>query len=287
MPELPEVEVVRRSLLEPLRDVRLTGVEVRFPQLREPIPVRRLRAASSDRRIVQIRRRSKYLLLDVEGDRTIAVHLGMSGRLLLVHPEVAAVPHEHVVWSLSNGAQLRLVDPRRFGLVLELATSTLDCDRHFAHLGLEPLDEDLAGRIDGADLQRLAAGRRGPVKSFLMDGRLVVGVGNIYACEALHRAGIHPTRSVARIGAPRWQVLADDVVAVLRSAVRQGGTTLNDFRSGTGESGYFQVDLSVYGREGEACTRCSGTIRRIVQANRSTFYCPRCQCCARGDRALG
>ena len=137
--------------------------------------------------------------------------------------------------------------------------------------------EPLAPALTGRQLAALAAGRRGPVKSFLMDGRLLVGVGNIYATEALHRAGIHPARSVARIGAGRWQRLADAVVAVLERAIAEGGTTLNDFTDGAGQEGYFQGSLAVYGRAGEPCAGCGATVRRLVQGGRSSFYCPRCQ----------
>ncbi len=277
VPELPEVEVVRRSLERTLVGDRFLDVEVRFAMLREEIPVARLRRACRNRRVHAVRRRSKYLLIDLEGDSTVVVHLGMSGRLRYFSPEEPAEPHEHVVWSLQSGRELRFRDPRRFGVVLVLPTAGLENDRHFRRLGVEPLDRQLEGRLDGGDLQQLASGRRGPVKSFLMDAGLVVGVGNIYACEALWRAGVHPRRSVARIAAARWERLADAVVDVLREAIDQGGTTLNDFASAAGEPGYFAVDLAAYGREGRPCLRCRATIRRIVQSGRSTFYCPRCQ----------
>jgi formamidopyrimidine-DNA glycosylase len=166
-----------------------------------------------------------------------------------------------------------LRNPRRFGLAFVAPTAGLAIDRHFAHLGCEPLAPGFTGDL----LAEAARGRRGPVKSFLMDGRVVVGVGNIYASEALFRAGIRPDRSVARLAAVRWQRLADAVVAVLAHAIEEGGTTLNDFTDGDGRSGEFQGALEVYGREGEPCHRCGARIRRDVQAGRSTFFCPRCQ----------
>jgi formamidopyrimidine-DNA glycosylase len=198
------------------------------------------------------------------------------------------------------------VDPRRFGLVLALPTGRLAADPHFAALGVEPLPagepgaepagevaEAVAGAeapwvawngspalvagLDGAFLRHNAAGRRGPVKTYLMDAGVVVGVGNIYASEALHEAGIDPRRSVARISPSRWDRLAAAVRAVLGRAIDQGGTTLNDFVDGEGNPGYFQVSLAVYDREGEGCERCGGTVRRIVQSGRSTYFCPRCQ----------
>jgi formamidopyrimidine-DNA glycosylase len=158
-------------------------------------------------------------------------------------------------------------------VVFSLDTAEIPGDPHFAHLGVEPLEPGFSGGF----LAGAAEGRRGPVKPFLMDASVVVGIGNIYATETLFRAGVHPARSVARISARRWDLVAGEAVSVLRRAIAEGGTTLNDFADGEGRSGYFQVSLGVYGREGEPCSTCPGAIRRIVQAGRSTFYCPRCQ----------
>lgn len=273
MPELPEVEVLRRSLAPHLAGDRIVRAEIRHPRLREPVDAAAIVRATEGRAVRELRRRSKYLLIDLEGGETLVVHLGMSGRLTLAPGGTPAEPHEHAAFRLASGGVLRFRDPRRFGLLFAVPTAALESDPHFVHLGLEPL----AGELDGAALARLAAGRRGPVKSFLMDGRLVVGVGNIYASESLYRAGIHPARSVARIARPRWDRLAAAVVAVLGDAIAQGGTTLNDFADGEGNSGYFQVSLSAYGREGEPCATCGREIRRLVQSGRSTFYCPVCQ----------
>jgi formamidopyrimidine-DNA glycosylase len=273
VPELPEVEVLRRSLEPELLGERFADVEVACSALREPVSRRQLAARLRGRAIVGLRRRAKYLWIDTEGESTLVVHLGMSGRLTLSADGARPEPHEHVRFSLSSGRRLRFRDPRRFGLVLALRSDRLESDPHFAHLGLEPL----SAALDGPSLRRLASGRRAPVKSFLMDGRIVVGVGNIYASEALHRAGIHPLRSVARISARRWDALASSIHSVLEDAIREGGTTLNDFTDGRGASGYFQVSLAAYGRDGEDCRRCGGAIRRIVLGGRSTYYCPRCQ----------
>jgi formamidopyrimidine-DNA glycosylase len=273
MPELPEVEVLRRSLEALLVGDAVERVEVRSPALREPLDREALTERLSGRRIERLGRRAKYLLVDLAGGSTLVVHLGMSGRLTLAPGDAEPEPHEHLALHLSSGRKLRLRDPRRFGLAFALPTDAVPEDRHFAHLGVEPLSEGFSG----ATLQDLARGRRGPVKTFLMDATAVVGVGNIYVCEALFRAGVHPNRSVARISKERWDRLADAVVAVLSQAIEEGGTTLNDFRNGSGESGYFQVSLSVYGREGEPCERCGTPIRRMVHSNRGTFYCPRCQ----------
>ncbi len=309
MPELPEVEVLRRSLERPLVGDRFDAVQVHFPTLREPLCGPALRRLQG-RTVRRLRRRAKYLLVDTGGERlphrdladatdpirvagragpdvvgkdrgaaasgglTLVLHLGMSGRLTLVAGDAPLAAHEHVGFDLASGRRLRFCDPRRFGLAFVAPTGDLDGDRHFRHLGVEPLGSD----FDGARLAALARGRRAPAKSFLMDAETVVGVGNIYASEALYRARIHPRRSVARIARRRFDVLAAAVREVLRDAIEQGGTTLNDFADGEGNSGYFQVSLDVYGREGEPCpVRCGARIRRIVISNRSTYYCPRCQ----------
>jgi formamidopyrimidine-DNA glycosylase len=273
MPELPEVEVLRRSLLRRLPGRRIVRVETRAPTLREPLDRRRLRRLLEGRRVEALRRRAKYLLIDVDGDATLIVHLGMSGRLTVVAGEEPYEEHEHFLCRLDDGRRLRLVDPRRFGLVFASRRGELAADRHFAHLGVEPLDGGLTGRY----LAERVRGRRAPIKGFLMDAGVVVGVGNIYASETLWRAGVHPRRSTARISATAWERLAAETRAVLGDAIAQGGTTLNDFADGDGNAGYFQVALAVYGREGEPCGRCGRTIRRLVQAGRSTFYCPGCQ----------
>lgn len=273
MPELPEVEVLRRSLMPHLVGDRIERAEVTNPALREPVDVARLSRLSRGREIVALRRRSKYLLIDLTRGSTVVVHLGMSGRLTLVPAEEPAELHEHVAFHLRSGRRLRLRDPRRFGVVFAVPTAELEEDPHFAHLGVEPLEPGFGGET----LASAAIGRRGPVKPFLMDAGVAVGIGNIYASESLFKAGIHPARSVARISAARWERLAETAMAVLRQAIAQGGTTLSDFSDGEGNSGYFQVSLSVYGREGEPCPACGAPVRRIVQAGRSTFYCPRCQ----------
>lgn len=273
MPELPEVEVLRLSLEPVLTGRLIERARVYDPRLREPIDRRRWCAAARGRRVVGLRRRAKYLLIDLEGPNSLVIHLGMSGRLTLVPSTAERERHEHVALMLEGQERLRLRDPRRFGLAFVTRSDALDDDRHFAHLGVEPLSD----RFDGAYLRAAARGCRGPVKSFIMDARRVVGVGNIYASEALHRAGIHPTRSVARIAAARWDSLAHAIRAVLERAIEEGGTTLNDFANGLGESGYFQVSLAAYDREGEACGKCEASIRRIVMAGRSTYYCPGCQ----------
>ena len=273
MPELPEVEVLRRSLERPLTGDRFDTVHVHFPTLREPLSEPALRRLEG-RTVRGLRRRAKYLWIDASGEQTLVLHLGMSGRLTLVDRKAPLWAHEHLGFDLASGRRLRFCDPRRFGVAFVAPTGELDGDRHFRHLGVEPLGP----HFDGACLASLAQGRRAPVKSFLMDASRVVGVGNIYASEALYRAGIHPRRSVARIARERFDRLAEAVRSVLAEAIEQGGTTLNDFADGEGSSGYFQVSLDVYDREDEACpSGCGSRIRRIVISGRSTYYCPRCQ----------
>ncbi len=274
MPELPEVEVLRRSLEPRLLGRRIERVEVRSPALREPLNRRSL-GRLAGRRIENLRRRAKYLLIDVEGATTLVIHLGMSGRFTLVSADTPFERHEHLAFYLDSPgpSRLRLVDPRRFGLAFALPERKLETDRHFAHLGVEPLGEQLTADY----LQAKARNRRGPIKAFLMDARIVVGVGNIYASEALWQARVHPRRSVARVSLATWDRLTRTVRGVLAQAIEQGGTTLNDFADGEGNAGYFQVSLAAYGREGGPCHRCGRTLRRIVQSNRSTFYCPGCQ----------
>jgi formamidopyrimidine-DNA glycosylase len=276
VPELPEIEVLRRSLEPHLLGDTIERTLVRDPRLRVRVKPAELAKRVSGRTIRALGRRSKYLLIELDGPgagQTLVVHLGMSGRLTLVPAEEPEEPHEHVAFYLRSGRRLRLRDPRRFGMVLALPTDRLAESPHFAGLGVEPLSPGFGGGV----LAAAAAGRRGPIKSFLMDARIVVGVGNIYATESLFRAGIHPMRSVARVSPARWDRLAEVVVQVLSQAIGQGGTTLNDFADGEGRGGYFQVDLAAYGRTGEPCPTCGAPIRRIVQAGRSTFYCPRCQ----------
>ena len=284
MPELPEVETVRRSLERLLPGRVFQRVEVRAPALREPLDEEALTDLEGAA-VKSLGRRAKYLLIYLASPtdalcKILVIHLGMSGRFTVVADDEAFDKHEHLAIRLADAegrssGRLRLVDPRRFGQAFVLAEDALESDRHFTHLGIEPVEDE--NRFDGGYLEAQARGRRGPVKSFLMDARVVVGVGNIYASEALWRARVHPKRSVARVSSATWTRLADAVRGVLSDAITQGGTTLNDFLDGEGNAGYFQVSLDAYDREDEPCRRCGRPIRRIVQSNRSTYYCPGCQ----------
>jgi len=273
MPELPEVETIRRSLLPHLIGRRITGLTVREPRLRERVDPGALRRACVDREIVGLGRRAKYLLCHLGGGRTLIIHLGMSGRLVVEAADRLLQLHDHLQLRLDDGRELRFHDPRRFGRITLCETAGLDHHPLFCHLGPEPLDPDFTG----AYLAERAHGRRLAVKNYLMDGRIVVGVGNIYACEALHVAAIHPSTATGRIRPPRWERLAAAVRTVLEDSLRAGGTSFNDYVDGNGRAGLYQLDLHVYGREGEPCRRCGTPIRRIVHGARSTFYCPRCQ----------
>lgn len=274
MPELPEVETIRRGLRR-LEGATLDDVEVREQRFRIPVDDGALHRLLG-RRLRRLDRRAKYLTFDFEGGGGWIVHLGMSGRLFMVPVDTPLAAHDHVSWWFErNGetVELRLRDPRRFGLVASVEDGEA-CDHPlFDGLGPEPLGDDFSH----AYVVAATRGSRRAVKNTLMDGRFVVGVGNIYASEALWSARINPRIKSGRIGPARWARLRDAVVEVLQRAVDAGGTTLNDFRSATGDPGYFQIQLAVYGREGRQCPRCGGGIRRIVQTGRSTFYCPSCQ----------
>ncbi len=273
MPELPEIEVLRLGLEPVLVGQSLVSIKVRSIALREPIDKAALERACWDNEVLSVGRRAKYLLIGLRGGQALVVHLGMSGRLYLADREEPAAKHEHAVIQLSSGRTLRFRDPRRFGLLLVIPQNELETDRHFSHLGVEPLADPGLGSV----LWRKSRGRRAPVKNFLMDARVVVGVGNIYASEALFEAGVHPLRAAGRISAARWERLGEATRAVLTRAIGEGGTTLQDFRNAEGAPGYFQVSLAVYGREGAACLRCGRPIKRVVLAGRSTFYCGSCQ----------
>lgn len=272
MPELPEIETIRRSLARSIVGRRFDAVTVHDARLRLPVSQAMLRRQLVGRRIGGIDRRSKYLLIELD-ELVLVLHLGMSGRLLRQPAADPRLPHTHVRFTLDDGTELRFVDPRRFGLVFVVRRASLAAHPRFADLGPEPLADEFTASVLAA---RAGTARR-PIKNVLMDAAVVVGVGNIYACEALHRAAIHPGTVARRIRAARWERLHAALQEVLRDAVEARGTTLQDFRDSDGVYGGFQFRLAVYGREGENCSRCGRSVKRIVQAGRSTFYCPGCQ----------
>ena len=292
MPELPEVETVRRGLIPVLEGRRLARAEVRREGLRRPFPERlaeRLAGAGVER----LGRRAKVLLADLSTGETLLVHLGMSGRMTVsgsgpaadagsgealgafVHGVGAAARHDHLVLHAEGGARVTLNDARRFGAVDLWPTDALDEHPMLRALGPEPLSD----AFDGPALAARLSGRRAPVKAALLDQRVVAGLGNIYVCEALHRARIHPGREAGRISRARVHALAGAIRSVLEEAIEAGGSTLRDHRRADGEIGRFQHAFRAYGREGAPCPTqgCGGAIRRVLQGGRSTFHCPACQ----------
>jgi len=281
MPELPEVETVRMGLAPALENHRLVKVETRRGDLRAPFPkdfARRL----TGRLVKRLTRRAKYLLAELDRAETLVIHLGMSGRMA-VYAEgkerrlgqyvYDAAPsgagsgkHDHVVFETDAPARIVFTDPRRFGLMTLVETAHLDKDKLFAGLGIEPLSRP----FDAAWLARALKGKKTPVKSALLDQRVIAGLGNIYACEALFRARISPRRLAGKVRADAIAALADAIKAVL-------GSSLRDYRKADGNLGDFQHRFAVYDREGEPCPVCRGPVKRIVQAGRSTFWCPNCQ----------
>jgi len=269
MPELPEVETTRRGVAPHVVDRQIVRVDVREQRLRWPVP--EALAELPGQRFCSVGRRSKYLKFHCTAG-TLLVHLGMSGSLRLVAADAAPGKHAHVDIVFDNAIALRYIDPRRFGSMHWLPTGTGEHPL-LAGLGPEPLDEAL----DLAHLYRASRGRRLAVKQFIMDSRVIAGVGNIYACEALFLAGIHPGRPSGTISAKRYRRLTEAVRDVLGKAVAAGGTTLRDFLGGDGRPGYFSQQLHVYGRGGEPCTKCSGSLRELRLGQRSTVFCPSCQ----------
>ncbi len=282
MPELPEVETVRRGLGPVMEGVVITRADVNRPDLRWPFPPH-MAERLTGRRVERLRRRSKYILADLSSGETLLIHLGMSGRMLVsgdplgrfAHEHPAAEKHDHVVLHMENGTRITFNDPRRFGAMDLMATDGADTHKLLAVLGPEPLGNDFHDSV----LVEAFKGRNTPVKSALLDQRIVAGLGNIYVCETLFRAKISPKRKAGRIAAPRVAAMVPIIRTVLEEAIAAGGSSLRDFRQADGELGYFQHSFDVYGREGEPCRTagCTGTITRIVQSGRSSFYCPICQ----------
>ena len=282
MPELPEVETVRRGLAPAMTGAVIAQADVNRPDLRWPFPdgmAKRLAGQT----VLGLRRRSKYILADLSGGETLLIHLGMSGRMLVsgdplgqfAHDHPQAEKHDHVVLHMDNGARITFNDPRRFGAMDLLETATAEQHKLLSVLGPEPL----GNAFNEAHLIDAFHGKNSPVKSALLDQRIVAGLGNIYVCEALFRGGISPTRKAGRIAKPRVAALVPIIRDVLSEAIEAGGSSLRDFRQADGELGYFQHSFDVYGREGEACRTadCNNVVQRIVQSGRSSFYCRSCQ----------
>ncbi|MFC7302373.1 bifunctional DNA-formamidopyrimidine glycosylase/DNA-(apurinic or apyrimidinic site) lyase [Cognatiluteimonas weifangensis] len=280
MPELPEVETTRRGLAPHVEGRRIAAVTLRRPDLRWPIPPE-VSALLPGQRIVAVRRRAKYLLLDTAAGSAL-LHLGMSGRLRVLPADSAVGPHDHVDLALAAGGRaparvLRLTDPRRFGCLLWQPPGSVH--PLLRGLGPEPLPDPAGGGpvFDGDYLFSRSRGRKAPVKSFLMDQRVVVGVGNIYAAEALFAAGISPLRAAGRVSRERYRRLAEAVQAILAAAIVRGGTTLRDFLSPDGAPGYFEQELAAYGRGGAPCPNCGRPLKQAWIGQRASVWCGHCQ----------
>ncbi len=271
MPELPEVETTRRGIEPYVSGVRIAEVIVRRHDLR--LPVSEDITAIEGRVIRSVGRRSKYLLLPIDDGSTLLIHLGMSGSLRVIDPGEVWKKHDHVGITLENGKQLRFHDPRRFGLVLRLTESDPMTHSLLGSLGPEPLENDFTTE----HLHCICKKRSAAIKLVIMDSKAVVGVGNIYASEALFRAGIRPQTTAGKISKPRLEKLVAAIRAVLADSIAEGGTTLRDFLNSDGEPGYFKQRLFVYGRNDEPCRICETPIRQAVLGQRSTYWCPQCQ----------
>ncbi|MGI9464034.1 MAG: bifunctional DNA-formamidopyrimidine glycosylase/DNA-(apurinic or apyrimidinic site) lyase [Aestuariivirgaceae bacterium] len=296
MPELPEVETVKRGLQPAMEGRLISDVELRRADLRFAFPADFAERLKNSR-VEKLARRAKYILAYLDTGDVLMMHLGMSGRFTVFAPEggtrnlgefyylhgaldAGAGPHDHVVFTLDDGAKLVYTDPRRFGMMDLCPEAELSEHRLIAPIGVEPLGNEL----NAAYLHEAFGNRKTPLKAALLDQRIIAGLGNIYVCEALHRSGLSPKRSAGTLARrrrvdDRLEALTTAIRAVLNEAIAAGGSTLRDYAGADGASGAFQQRFSVYDREGEDCPKpdCSGTVRRIVQSGRSTFYCPRCQ----------
>ena len=282
MPELPEVETVRRGLMPAILGQIIFMAEVNRPDLRWPFPknmAKRLTGA----RVTALRRRSKYILMDLDRGETLIIHLGMSGRMLISgfklgnffteHP--AAEKHDHVVFHMENGARVTFNDARRFGAMDLATTAEVENHKFLTSLGPEPLGNS----FNESYLKGALTGKNTPIKTALLDQRIIAGLGNIYVCEVLYRSKILPTQKAATLSKLAIGKIVPTIREVLEEAISAGGSSLKDYRQTSGELGYFQHNFQVYGREGETCKEkvCKGTIKRITQAGRSSFFCPQCQ----------
>jgi len=271
VPELPEVETTRRGIEPHVTGVKIREVIVRRKDLRQPVS--ESLTSLEGRKIKAVKRRSKYLLLEIDDGTTLLIHLGMSGSLRVIDPAADWKTHDHVALTLSNGKQLRFHDPRRFGLVLHLTETDPLTHPLLKNLGPEPLEPVFTAK----HLKAACANRSAAIKLVIMDSKVVVGVGNIYASEALFRAGIRPVTAAKKLTLPRCEKLVAAIRDVLRDSIEEGGTTLRDFLNSDGEPGYFKQRLFVYERKGQPCRVCGTEISHAVLGQRSTYWCAKCQ----------
>lgn len=273
MPELPEVEVIRQGLIPHVVDREIVAIACSAKKLRMAIPQKELERWLKGGRISAIKRRGKYLIFLLESGAAMIVHLGMTGKLGIFPAAAPPALHDHVVFRLQDGMQMRYNDARRFGIIRVLTPEQFRENDPFKDMGCEPLEKDFSGRY----LKKMAGSRLQPVKNFLMDNHMVAGIGNIYANEILFHAGIHPAKPIGFLTLPRWNTVAEKTREVLLRAIACGGSSISDFVNSSGQKGYFQLELTVYGRAGQGCMHCSATIERLVIGGRSTFFCPNCQ----------
>ncbi len=274
MPELPEVETVRRGLEPAMTGFQITQADIRRPDLRWPFPAD-MAARLTGKMVERLRRRSKYILADLDSGETLIIHLGMSGRMLIAMDQPPPEKHDHVILDMSGGARIIFNDARRFGAMDLCATDSVEEHKMLANLGPEPL----GNQFDIQYLFEKFKNRKMPIKSALLDQKIVAGLGNIYVCEALWRANIAPDTLAGELSEPAIADLVPIIRTVLEDAIKAGGSSLKDYRQTDGELGYFQHSFAVYGRENQPCNRpeCNGEIQRFAQSGRSTFHCPKCQ----------
>lgn len=275
MPELPEVEVTRRGLLSGVLNQSVTRVWASGLPLRTTVSVQKLRTYLLGKEIAAIDRRAKYLLFRFADGTVLTVHLGMTGKLGLLAIGAANHKHDHLILELSSGQELRYNDTRRFGALAIWSAKTAREQEMLlhAHEGIEPLGPD----FQPEKIFSLAQGKNTPIKSVLMNGRLIAGIGNIYASEILFAAGVHPLAPAGSLGLAKWEELAEQTIRILNEAIAAGGSTIADFLGANGNPGYFQLQLQAYGRTGKPCPRCGTPIERFLVAGRSTWFCPNCQ----------
>ncbi|KPK00690.1 MAG: hypothetical protein AMJ60_00065 [Desulfobacterales bacterium SG8_35] len=273
MPELPEVEVIRQGLQRYLPGRRILDIRTGNKKLRLPMPRRDLKKYIQNAQVRSVARRAKFLLIAMNNGAFLVVHLGMTGRLGIFPAGTPKSKHDHLRLQLDNNMQLRFNDIRRFGFIQVLPPGRDTAGTLLGNLGPEPLGPHFSPEY----LQKQATGKNRPLKNFLMDNRVVVGIGNIYACEILFHAGLNPEKKIGRLGMKEWIRVVESSRHILEKAIASGGTTISDFVNASGKSGYFQLELQTYGKQGQPCKWCSTPITKKTMAGRSTFFCPKCQ----------
>jgi len=273
MPELPEVEVIKRGLQKHLPGRKVTVSVACNRKLRLPVPRKDLKRFIQGARIQTVARRAKFLLITMDNGATLIIHLGMTGRLGIFPADSPRSKHDHLRLMLDNNMQLRFNDIRRFGSIQIMPPGGDLNGTMLAEIGPEPLGKKFTPEY----LHRIAAGKNRPLKNFLMDSRVVAGIGNIYACEILFHAGLNPLKKISRLTKKEWGNIVTSSRYVLRKAIKCGGTTISDFVNASGKRGYFQLELQTYGRQGQPCSCCATSIAKKTMAGRSTFFCPKCQ----------